>query len=194
MRSESPARLLLGLGTGLLFGALLQQGRATRRETIVRQLLLEDFTVVKIMGTAATVGAVGTYALTQTGHYQPSEKPLRVGGTLLGGTLFGAGMALAGYCPGTGVAAVGEGRGDALASVLGMLAGAAAFVLAYPRLEPLMTAGEVTRKTMPALTGTSPWPWIVGMGGVLALAARYLHERTHALLLAQDEVFPGGSG
>jgi hypothetical protein len=49
-------------------------------------------------------------------------KTLRLG-ALVG--LVGAGMALIGYCPGTGIAAFGDGSRHAWAGVLGMLAGAA---------------------------------------------------------------------
>ena len=61
-------------------------------------------------------------------------KPLLLGGVLLGGVLFGVGMTVLGYCPGTTVAACGEGRPHAAAGVLAMLAGALAFVAAWPTL------------------------------------------------------------
>lgn len=53
--------------------------------------------------------------------------------------------AVAGYCPGTAVAGAGAGRPDALWATAGMLAGAAAFVRLYPRLKPLLDAGDLGR-------------------------------------------------
>lgn len=56
----------------------------------------------------------------------------------MGGIFFGVGLAIFGYCPGTGVAACGEGRKDAVVGVVGMLAGAWVFVWMYPLLGPLI--------------------------------------------------------
>ena len=55
-------KLLLGLFTGILFGFLLQKGRAAKFHVIVGQMLLKDWTVLKIMLTAIAVGAIGVYA------------------------------------------------------------------------------------------------------------------------------------
>jgi uncharacterized membrane protein YedE/YeeE len=93
------------------------------------------------MATGVATGALGLHTLVQLGLARTHIKPLKVGGIVGGAVLFGAGLALLGYCPGTGVAAVGEGRKDALAGVLGMLAGAAAFVALSPRLAPVIEAG-----------------------------------------------------
>lgn len=56
----------------------------------------------------------------------------------MGAVCFGTGMAVFGYCPGTSVAACGEGRRDAMVGVVGMLAGAALFVAFFGQLEPLV--------------------------------------------------------
>ena len=161
---DSPDKLLLGLATGVVFGVLLQKRRVAKFPVIVGQFLLKDWTVVKIMGTAVVVGAVGVFALVGAGHASLHVKPLLLGGVLLGGVLFGAGMVVLGYCPGTSVAACGEGRRDAMAGVLGMFAGALAFVAAWPALQPVVKAlGNEGKVTIPDLTGTSPWLWIAGM-------------------------------
>ncbi|HJL20564.1 MAG TPA: hypothetical protein RMH99_33210 [Sandaracinaceae bacterium LLY-WYZ-13_1] len=57
-------------------------------------------------------------------------------------------MALLGHCPGTSVAAVGEGRGDALAGVAGMLLGALLFVKLYPDLKPWLDKGDLGEVTV----------------------------------------------
>lgn len=160
---DSPLKLLLGLATGIAFGVLLQKGRVAKFDVIVGQLLLRDWTVAKIMATAIAVGSVGVYALVAAGWATLHIKPVLLGGVLVGGLCFGAGMALFGYCPGTSVAACGEGHRDAMVGVAGMVAGALAFVLAYPRLKPLIESiadwGELT---FADFTGT-PWPWVGGL-------------------------------
>jgi uncharacterized membrane protein YedE/YeeE len=77
--------------------------------------------------------------------------------------LFGMGMAILGYCPGTTVAACGEGRRDAMAGVLGMLVGAAVYVALYPILRPLIQAGDYGKLTLPEATGIPEWVWIAGL-------------------------------
>lgn len=174
MKRESIGRLLLGFGTGKAFGLLLQKGRVAKHTTIVKQLLFEDWTVLKIMGTATAVGAIGTQVLGELGLAKKKIKPLKLGGIVLGGTLFGSGMALLGYCPGTTVAAVGEGHKDAVAGVIGMLVGAAAFVKLYPRIKSLIDKGDLGEKTLPELTGISPWTWIVDTAAAVMTGATAL--------------------
>lgn len=157
---ESWDRLLLGLVTGVLFGVLLQKGRVAKFRVIVAQFLLKDFTVLKIMGTAVIVGGIGIQLLHQWGVVSLHIKPLLLGGVLIGGVLFGIGMAVLGYCPGTGVAACGEGRRDAIAGVLGMLTGAGLFVAGYPWLQPIMRlGGHYGELRVSDSTVTSPWLW-----------------------------------
>jgi uncharacterized membrane protein YedE/YeeE len=161
---DSLAQLLLGLITGIAFGFLLQKGRAAKYRVILGQLLLRDWTVAKIMGTAVAVGAVGVWALVLRGEATLHVKSLQLGGIIVGGIIFGIGMAVFGYCPGTGVAACGEGRRDAMMGAMGMLCGASAYVALYPLLQPLMEKlGDRGKATLPGATDTSPWIWIAGL-------------------------------
>lgn len=177
---DSPEKLLLGLVTGILFGFVLQKGRVAKYETIVGQFRFRDWTVVKTMGTAVVVGAVGVYALVGLGLASLHIKPLLFGGVLLGAVLFGAGMGVLGYCPGTCVAACGEGRRDAMAGVLGMLFGAGIFVAFYHQLKPLIESlGDGGKLTFPTLTSTSPWLWVIGLivASSVALAISFRSKR-----------------
>ena len=117
---DSPGKLVLGLISGVLFGFLLQKGRVAKFRVIVGQFLLKDWTVVKVMLTAVAVGAVGVWLMLAMGMTSLHIKPAAFGGVVIGAILFGCGMAIFGYCPGTGVAACGEGRRDAMVGVLGM--------------------------------------------------------------------------
>jgi uncharacterized protein len=158
---DSPAKLALGLLTGMIFGFLLQKGRVAKFEVIVGQFLLKDWTVVKMMGTAVMVGSVGVYALVWAELAALHIRPLQWSGILLGALFFGVGMATLGYCPGTTVAACGEGRRDAMLGVLGMLAGAWFFVVFNDRLQPVINGlGDSGKVTLPEVTGTSAWLWI----------------------------------
>lgn len=165
-------KLLLGLLTGFLFGVLLQKGQATKYQVIMGQFLLKNWTVVKIMATAVIVGSVGVYALVSLGAASLSIKPAAFGGILLGGLLFGVGLAIFGLCPGTSVAACGEGHRDAVFGVVGMLFGAGAYVAFYPALKKVAQGlGDWGKVTLADVTGTSPWVWILGLVIIGVIAA-----------------------
>jgi hypothetical protein len=171
---DTPEKLALGLITGVVFGFLLQKGQVTKFRTIVGQFLLKDFTVLKVMLTAVIVGGIGVYAMHGMEWASLHIKPLVLGGVVFGGLIFGAGMALLGYCPGTGVAAVAEGSRHAIFGVLGMLVGAALYAEVYPLLKStVLTVGSVGKVTLPDATGLSPWFYLVSLaiGGALLFLA-----------------------
>jgi uncharacterized protein len=176
MKRESFGRILLGLATGTAFGFLLHKGRASEPGAIGGQLRFTDWSVVQIMGTAAAVGALGAQVLNAAGLAERKIKPLNTGGVVLGGTLFGAGMALLGYCPGTTMAAIGGNHKDAIVGAAGMLVGAAAFVKFYPHLKPVIEKGALGKRTLPELTGTSPWLWVAGTSAAVAAGAKLLDK------------------
>ena len=66
-RAETPvasaSKLITGAVFGLAFGFLLQKGGVGKFNILIGQLLLQDFTVAKIMLTAIVVGMVGVCAL-----------------------------------------------------------------------------------------------------------------------------------
>ena len=161
---DSPQRLLLGLVSGILFGFLLQKGRVAKFRVIVGQFLLKDWTVVKVMLTAVAVGAVGVWAMIALGLTRLHIQPAAFGGVIAGGLLFGVGMAIFGYCPGTSVAACGEGRRDAMVGVLGMLVGAFAYVVGFPALQGFIKGfGDWGKVTVADVTGLSPWLFVAAI-------------------------------
>ena len=178
---EDRGRLLVGLVSGIAFGFLLQKGRVAKFRVIMGQFLLKDWTVVKIMLTAVAVGAVGVWAMVTMGWTSLHIKPAALAPVIIGGLVFGVGIAIFGYCPGTGVAACGEGRRDAMVGVLGMFAGALAYVVAFPALQGLANMwGDWGKATFPQMLGTSPWVFVAALV-VMALALRLVAERRRRL-------------
>jgi len=182
---DSPDRLMWGLATGVAFGFLLQKARVTQFRTIVGQFLLRDFTVLKVMLTAVVVGGLGVYALNAGDIVSLHIKPLVLGGVIGGGLLFGVGMALLGYCPGTGPAAVAEGSRHAIFGVLGMLLGAATYAETFPLMKrTLLTLGDFGKLTLAEATGLSPWLLLSALtiGAVaLFMALEWWQRRSRAL-------------
>lgn len=178
---ESPEKLILGLISGIVFGFLLQKGRVAKFRVIMGQFLLTDWTVAKIMLTAVAVGALGIWGMIAMGWTELHIKPAAFGGVIVGGLLFGLGIAIFGYCPGTSVAACGEGRRDAMVGVAGMLFGALAYVVAFPALQGLIKAwGDWGKVTLPQVVGGSPWIYVAALLVVTALV-RIFAERHRTL-------------
>jgi hypothetical protein len=117
------AKLLGAIVFGIIFGFLLQKGGAAKYNVLLGQLLLQDFTVAKIMMTAIVVGMVGIYTLHHFAMVNLHLKPTKLGAQSIGGLIFGAGFALIAYCPGTGAAALGQGSWDVLFGIAGLMAG-----------------------------------------------------------------------
>lgn len=168
------------LGLGFLFGWLLHKAGLTRYATIVNVFRLRDLTVIRFMLVALVVGGVGVQALVDLGlaHAVPVP-PTRVAANLIGGVVFGVGMATAGYCPGTIVAQAGAGHLDAwLAGLTGMVVGALAFGLLQPFVVPrLATLGSFGRLTAPHLLGASPWLVLLVFAQLVALLLLALRRR-----------------
>lgn len=153
---------ILGLVTGIAFGFLLQKGRVLRFEKQVGAMLLKDMTILKFMLSAIIVGMVGVALLSSMGIITMSHKPMNVGAILVGGALFGAGWAIMGYCPGTSVGALGEGRWHAIFAIAGMVAGAAVYAELYPFFKTtVLPWADFGKIGLPEALGVSPWIVIV---------------------------------
>ncbi len=172
------ALLPLGILFGFVFGWLLQRARLTDTNVIIAQLRLRDYTLFKVMLTAIVVGGVGVFFFHSGGLAAYHIKPANLLAVSLGAVLFGIGMAIYGYCPGTGLAAIGTGSLHALAGAVGMLAGAIAFAFSFDwikaKLLPIAAFGPVR---LPDLTGISDLAWfaailVVGFAALIALERR----------------------
>ncbi len=151
--------LIYGLITGIIFGFLLQRGRVLRYDKQLGALRLQDMTIIKFMLSAVLVGMAGIYLLHDLGIITKMDiKATSIGGNVIGGLIFGIGWALLGYCPGTQVGAIGEGRWDAVWGVLGMLVGGALYAEAYPLMKKtVLTWGEFGKITLPQVLGINHW-------------------------------------
>ena len=150
--------LWLGLITGTVFGFLMQKGRVLHFEKQIGALLLKDMTIVKFMFSAILVGMVGITLLTEAGIIASGHKSMNLGAVLSGGALFGIGWAVMGFCPGTSVGALGEGRWHALFAIAGMIAGAALYAELYPFFRSTVLAWkDFGRIGLPEALGVSPW-------------------------------------
>ena len=175
LHGQKRTQLGIGFGAGIFFGFLLQKGGVTTYDVIIGQLLLTDFTVVKIMLTAMVTGMIGVHLLRSLGLAGLHPKPGSLGSTAIGGLIFGIGFGILGYCPGTVAGAVGQGSLDALfGGVAGILLGAGIFSELFPRLdETVLNRGHFGEITWPQLLKVDSWtivfPVAAGIVGLLFL-------------------------
>ncbi len=116
--------VLIGLTTGIIFGFALEKSRVFEPGVIVGQMQLRNFLMLKIFLAAVITGLVALSVLNGGFGVKLQLKPLLFRADLIGGLILGAGIALAGACPGTSMAQLGAGYRDAWFVVLGGIAGA----------------------------------------------------------------------
>lgn len=129
---------LLILLFGFLFGALLQSAKLNKYNTISGMARLEDYTVAKAIAVAVGVGAILLSVEIGLGYASWHTKPILLAGIAVGGLIFGAGMAILGYCPGTLPISLGEGSVDALIGIIGGIVGGIVYTLIQPAIQGML--------------------------------------------------------
>lgn len=163
---DQPHILILAAFFGLLFGFFLRKAHVSRFNVIVGQLLLKDFTVMKVIFTAIIVGGVGVYFMLHKGaigHLLLSDASLQA--AAVGGLVFGVGMAILGYCPGTSIAALADGSRDVLFGILGMLVAIASFAEMYPWIKAHFILTAPHPATLVTATGLPVWSLFLMLAG-----------------------------
>lgn len=145
--------ILLALVIGAAFGFVLDRIGATNPTWIGRMLSLTNLHLMKTILLAIGVGSTLMFGgqmlgLVDVGHMDVKTAYV---GVFIGGLMLGAGWALAGYCPGTGVCAAASGRKDAMVFIAGGLLGAAAYMVTYPFWDRtgLLDGEKLTLGTVP---------------------------------------------
>ncbi|QGP91312.1 sulfur transport [Neomoorella glycerini] len=121
--------LLWALIFGIGFGYILQRVGAFEYQNIVNALRLKDLTIPKFMLLSVAITSVGLFSLYSGGLVVLDMIVTNPVANIVGGLIFGAGFALAGYCPGTSIGAMAEGKRDARYTVVGGLFGVLTYTL-----------------------------------------------------------------
>ncbi|MBZ0297751.1 MAG: YeeE/YedE family protein [Anaerolineae bacterium] len=170
---------VIALVLGIFFGFSLNKAGLTKYHKIVNVFRFTDMAVLKFMMTALVVSMSGLYLLRGLGLVTfPNVPATYVAGNIIGGLIFGVGMALSGYCPGTCAAGSGEGKLDYLIpGLLGFLVGAAIYGLTYPQIFPTISAvANFGNIVIPDVWNLSPFLTVIFFA-VLALFLFYLIDR-----------------
>lgn len=123
---------------GIVFGLLISYAGLNRFNTIAGLAVLKDFTVAKTIMLVIGLGSIVLMFEMAGGGAVFHVKALYLVGTALGGIIFGIGMAILGYCPGTLPISLGQGSLDALWGIIGGLVGGILYTALYPVILPLL--------------------------------------------------------
>lgn len=176
--------ILLALLIGAGFGFALDRVGATNPDFIIGMLRLSNLHLMKAILLAIGVASIGLFGGLLAGVIDAGHMSVKTAylGVVIGGAMLGIGFAVSGYCPGTGLTAAATGRWDAVAFIVGGLAGAFAYMLSYAAvkqtglLESLFggktTLGAVTGTDYPFLFEGVPGEWLgIAIGAVFVLIA-----------------------
>jgi uncharacterized membrane protein YedE/YeeE len=168
---------IYALLVGIAMGALIQRVRASSPGMILQNLRLENLSIIKFMATTIAIGMIIVYALdlAMPAAMHFDIKPAYVIGVALGGLIFGVGFALGGYCPGTCVVGIGEGRRDAIAAILGGVTGALLFTLVYTTvIEPIIRPMDLGKVRLQDYIGVPAIVLALLVGGGMLVLVRWL--------------------
>ncbi|MCL7413588.1 MAG: YeeE/YedE family protein [ANME-2 cluster archaeon] len=164
--------LLVGFLFGVAFGAVLQRGRFCMASAARDLFLTKDTYLAKGVIYAILFTSIGFFTVESLGLIEFQIKPLGLH-NVIGGSLFGVGMVLAGGCASGVLFRAGEGYVSAYTAILGVLTGMAGYAEFHQYLlghfiEPT-TVGKIT---LYGWLGIHPWVLIIAMV-VVVVAVKY---------------------
>lgn len=132
---SSTLNLWLAVPIGFVFGFALFHAGFTDSRRIAWAFYFKDVGVPVVMFSAIATGMIGLWGLSLLGLLDISQVymlPTFLLPMAVGGLIFGLGMVIGGYCPGTAAASVATGKIDALVFVVGFLVGSLVFGDYFP--------------------------------------------------------------
>jgi uncharacterized protein len=163
---------------GIVFGSLLQYARLNRFNTISGMAVLEDFAVAKTIATAIGIGAILISIETGLGIASYHVKPFILTGVVVGGLIFGVGMAILGYCPGTLAVSLGEGSIDALVGIIGGMFSGLVYTLMVPSIKGFL-GPDLGNLSLFSAIGSNPlvfYPLVIIIAAIFIGAAFWLNK------------------
>lgn len=120
---------------GILFGYALQRSGFTNSRKISAAFYMKDVDVPVVMFTAIITASIGLWGMSLLGLIDPGKMyflPSYLLPMVAAGFIFGIGMAVGGFCPGTSLASMVTGKIDAMVFVGGFFLGSLLFGDLYP--------------------------------------------------------------
>ncbi|MCG6552217.1 MAG: YeeE/YedE family protein [Candidatus Magnetominusculus sp. LBB02] len=161
-----------GLLLGFLLGIVLQKGRLGKYDIVSGMFRMQDFTFWRVGTPLLMFGMALVYFFKDIGVIELYLPRTVILAQLFGGVLFGAGLAIAGYCPAIAAAALGEGAIDAFVAMLGFVGGSILYAEMYDgsKLDKMVSYIDLGRVTFPDMFLVfNHWFFIMGFMIMCAL-------------------------
>lgn len=175
-----------GLIVGILFGFALQRGRFCMNSAFRDTILLKDFTLLKAVVAALVVEMIGWGIMQMTGLITMAPPALSLGANIVGGLVFGVGMAIAGGCASGITYRFGEGMVGAMSAVIGFSISALATRagILVPLATPLKSLGNFAAAdgsplTLSNILGLPYWAVAFGISLIVIVVWVILARRNH---------------
>ncbi|MBF0318013.1 MAG: YeeE/YedE family protein [Nitrospirae bacterium] len=138
-----------GLMLGIFLGIILQKGRLCKYSVVSGMFRMQDFSFFRVGTPLLMIAMVLVYFLKDVGEVELYLPRTVILAQLIGGVMFGAGLAISGYCPAIAAGALGEGALDALPTMTGIVVGSIIYAEVYheslfDRLVSYIDLGRVT--------------------------------------------------
>jgi hypothetical protein len=178
--------LWLAVPIGFVFGFALFHAGFTDGRRIAWAFYFKDVGVPVVMFSAITTGMLGLWGLSLIGFLDISlvyMLPTYLMPMVVGGLLFGIGMVIGGYCPGTAIASVATGKVDAMIFIVGFLIGSLVFGDFFP------VWGEFYNSDYMGAFRLDQWLGI-GLGPMVLFVVLIAVVGTLSMILVQHLVWP----
>lgn len=169
--------LVVAVLIGIAFGFALERAGLGSARRLSGQFFLTNFAVFRVMFSAVVTALLGAFWLSRLGLLDLSRVYVPetfLAPQLAGGLIFGAGMVLAGLCPGTSCVSAATGRADGLFVMLGLLTGVLVAGLGFERLQAFRESTPRGALTLPALLGIPEGFVVAGVVALALVAFRFL--------------------
>jgi len=132
---------------GIFFGFVLEKSKVYLPSFIIGQMNLTSFIMVKVFFTAIATGALIMALLLCIGFIIDftSYAYLR---SIIGGSLMGIGVALAGACPGTVIVQLSAGYKKAIITIMGAFSGSVLYALYEYKILSFLGTKRCTHKSL----------------------------------------------
>ena len=184
--SRLPLNLWLAVPIGFVFGFALFHAGFTDSRRIAWAFYFKDVGVPVVMFSAIATGMLGLWGLSLIGFLDISKVymlPTFLLPMAVGGLIFGLGMVIGGYCPGTAAAAIATGKIDAIIFIVGFLLGSLIFGDFFPVWGDFYNSGYMGAFRLDQWLG-------IGLGPTVLIIVLIAVSGTIFMRFVQNKVWP----
>jgi len=129
--------IILAIILGSAFGFSIHRVGASNPSGIINMLRLKDMHLMRVILLSIAISSAIIFVGISLGIVDATHLSIKTmsWGVIVGGMIFGLGWGIAGYCPGTAVCAISEGRKDARFFILGALLGSLIYMIIFQYVE-----------------------------------------------------------